>query len=323
MHSAGCSIRMSGMRRYRRREIRWSGLPGLSTSSSSGQSCRPELDATLDRSDGRQGGRAPDETTIRRFREALVRTGAVEKLFARFDAHLKDAGYLARISRHGRADHATIVAAPRQRMTDAGKEIVKGGGIPPDWQANPRKPAQKDRDARWTLKPGRRKTRPDGMAMGAIATPVFGCKSHINANRRHGFVRTWIVTDAARHDGHVAGGLPDQANTGSTATDSTVRADTAYRSQKNDKKIARAGLTPKVHFRRPPGKPMPVHHERANAAWSKVRSAIEHPFVGMKTRMGLFVRTIGIDRARARIGMANIAFNMKRLLFRERKGAVA
>ncbi len=85
-----------------------------------------------------------------------------------------------------------------RRMTDAGKEIVKGGGIPPDWQANPRKPAQKDRDARWTLKRGRRKTRPDGTAMGAIATPVFGCKSHINADRRHGFVRTWIVTDAAQ-----------------------------------------------------------------------------------------------------------------------------
>ncbi len=145
--------------------------------------------------------------------------------------------------------------------------------------------------------------------MGAIATPVFGCKSHIDADRRHGFVRTWIVTDAARHDGRVPGGLPDQPNTGST-----VRADTAYRSQKNEKKIARAGLT---------SKPMPVHHERANAARSKVRSAIEHPFAGMKTRMGLFVRTICIDRARARIGMAKIAFNMKRLLFRERKGAVA
>ncbi len=39
--------------------------------------------------------------------------------------------------------------------------------------------------------------------------------------------------------------------------------------------------------------------------------------------MGLFVRTIGIDQARVRIGMANIAVNMKRLLFRERKGAVA
>ncbi len=206
-----------------------------------------------------------------------------------------------------------MVAARCQRMTYAGKEIVKGGSIPPDWQANPRKPAQKDRDARWTLKRGRRKTRPDGAAMGAIATPVFDYKSHIDADRRHGFVRTWIVTAAARHDGRVAGGLPDQANTGST-----VWADTTYRSQKNEKKIARAGLTSKVRFCRPPGRSMPVHHERANAARSKVRSAIEHPFAGMKARTGLFVRTIGIDRARARI-----AFNMKRLLFRERKGAVA
>ena len=98
----------------------------------------------------------------------------------------------------GQIVDATIVAAPRRRMTDAGKEIVKGGGIPPDWQVNPRKPAQKDRDARWTLKPGRKKTRPDGTAMVAIATPVFGDKSPIDADRRHGFVRTWIVTDAAR-----------------------------------------------------------------------------------------------------------------------------
>ena len=37
--------------------------------------------------------------------------------------------------------------------------------------------------------------------------------------------------------------------------------------------------------------------------------------------MGLFVRTIGIARAKAKIGMANIAFNMKRLVFLERRAA--
>ena len=66
----------------------------------------------------------------------------------------------------GQTVDTTIVAAPRQRMTDAGKEIVRGGGIPADWQANPRKPAQKDRDARWTLGRGRGKTRPDGTGDG-------------------------------------------------------------------------------------------------------------------------------------------------------------
>lgn len=252
---------------------------------------------------------------IWRFREALVQAGAVDRLFARFDAHLKGAGYLAM---GGQIVDASIIAAPRQRMTDTEKEIVKGGDIPPDWKAKPRKLAQKDRDARWTLKRGRRKKRPDGTAMMEITTPVFGYKNHINTDRRHGFIRKWSVTDAARYDGRELGGLLDKANTGSA-----IWADTAYRSQKNEKKIARAGLSSKVHFRKPAGKAMPARHERANSARSRGRSAVEHPFAEIKSRMGLFVRTIGIDRATARIGMANIAFNMKRLAFWERKDAAA
>ena len=39
--------------------------------------------------------------------------------------------------------------------------------------------------------------------------------------------------------------------------------------------------------------------------------------------MGLFVKTIGTDRATVKIGMANIAFNMKRLVFWERRAAIA
>ena len=39
--------------------------------------------------------------------------------------------------------------------------------------------------------------------------------------------------------------------------------------------------------------------------------------------MGLSVRTIGIARANAKIGMANIAFNMKRLAFWERTSTTA
>ena len=65
------------------------------------------------------------------------------------------------------------------------------------------------------------------------------------------------------------------------------------------------------------------HRQRANAARSKVRCHVEHPFAELKDRMGLFVRTIGITRAKAKIGMANIVFNMKRMVFWERKLAAA
>ncbi|PRX27667.1 transposase-like protein DUF772, partial [Meinhardsimonia xiamenensis] len=61
------------------------------------------------RSVGAAGGdRVPDETTIWRFREALVQAGAIERLFARFDAHLRAAGYLAM---SGQIVDASIVAA--------------------------------------------------------------------------------------------------------------------------------------------------------------------------------------------------------------------
>lgn len=68
---------------------------------------------------------------------------------------------------------------------------------------------------------------------------------------------------------------------------------------------------------------MPARQERANAALSKVRSVVEHPFAEMEARMGLFVRTIGIDRAKAKIGIANLAYNMKRFVFWERRATVA
>ena len=35
--------------------------------------------------------------------------------------------------------------------------------------------------------------------------------------------------------------------------------------------------------------------------------------------MGLFIRTIGIKRAEAKITLANLAYNMQRLIFHERR----
>ena len=40
-----------------------------------------------------------------------------------------------------------------------------------------------------------------------------------------------------------------------------------------------------------------------------------------KANMGLFIRTIGIRRAEAKIILANLAFNMQRLIFHETRAA--
>lgn len=60
---------------------------------------------------------------------------------------------------------------------------------------------------------------------------------------------------------------------------------------------------------------MPANIARAKSAKSKIRSAVEHVFARQKGPMGLIIRTIGIARARVKIGLANLAYNMTRAVW--------
>src|ERR687898_584820 len=96
--------------------------------------------------------RVPDAKTIWLFREQLTRAGAVAHLFARFDAALREAGYLAM---GGQIVDATVVEARRPRLTGDEKATIKAGTVPEAWSKAKR--AQMDTDGRWTLKRGRKR----------------------------------------------------------------------------------------------------------------------------------------------------------------------
>jgi transposase, IS5 family len=257
----------------------------------------------------------PDANTIWNYREALKRAGAVDRLFQRFDAALREAGYLAM---SGQIVDATIVAAPRQRNTAAEKEAIKAGRVPDGWAEKPAKLRQKDRDARWTVKFSKAKPRQDGVPQIDLAVPAFGYKSHISIDRRHGLIRRWTTSDAAAHDGARLAAVLDRQNTASD-----VWGDTAYRSAKNEMLLADHGLVSRIHRKKPKGRPMARRTRRANARKSAVRSAVEHVFARQKGPMALVVRTIGIARAHVKIGLANLAFNMKRYVWLSGRAAPA
>jgi IS5 family transposase len=262
----------------------------------------------------------PDANTIWTFREALTRAmlgdkPAIEVLFARFDAALRQAGFLAM---GGQIIDASIVAAPKQRNTDEEKREIKEGRVPEAWTTSPAKLAQKDRDARWTVKWSKAKPFEDGSPRLDLAVPAFGYKNHIGIDRRHGLIRTWSATDAASYDGAQ---LPILISKENTASD--VWADTAYRSKTNEKHLADTGLRSRIHRKKPKGKPMPANTARANGAKSKVRAAVEHVFAHEKGPMGLVVRTIGLARARVKIGLANLVYNMRRAVWLTGRAAVA
>jgi IS5 family transposase len=263
------------------------------------------------------GERTPDENTIRHFRNRMTETGTLKRVMKAFDWQLHKKGY---IPMSGQIIDASLVPAPKQRNTDDEQQAIKSGKSAKEiWPDEKNKAAQKDTDARWTLKIGGKvRYREDGTPLPMIAQPVFGYKSHISIDRRHGFIRSMAVTSASTADGRLLKQVVSADNTGSE-----VWADSAYRSRRNEKWLGDRMLTSRIHRRKPMGKPMPKATARANAAKSSIRAHVEHVFAHQKNKFGLFIRTIGIARAEAKLTLANLAYNFDRLIFHERRRAMA
>jgi transposase len=122
------------------------------------------------------GGPTPDENTIRLFRDKLTASGTLKRVMKAFDWQLQKKGY---IPMGGQIVDASLVPAPKQRNTDGEKEAIKAGKSAKEiWPDDPNKAAQKDTNARWTLKVGGKvRYRPDGTPLPMIAVPVFGTRA--------------------------------------------------------------------------------------------------------------------------------------------------
>ncbi len=240
--------------------------------------------------------RVPDATTLWLYREALARAGMVERLFDEFDAYLREQGYLAM---GGQIIDASIVSAPKQRNSREENDAIKRGETPPGFAAKPAKHRQKDKDARWTKKHGR---------------SYYGYKNHVSVDRRHKLVRRYTVTDAARHDSQELDAVLDPDNTASD-----VWADSAYRSAETEAKLAERGCKSRIHRRAARNRPLTEREQQANTTRSRVRARVEHVFGDQAHAMGgKLVRTIGLVRAKTKIGLQNLAYNMRRFTYLER-----
>ena len=122
------------------------------------------------------GAPTPDANTIRLFRERLTEAKAITVLFDAFDNRLRTNGYLAM---GGQIVDATLVAAPKQRNTQEEKDAIKAGKSADEvWPDKPAKAAQKDVDARWTIKFAKARVAANGKPQTDIAIPSFGYSAH-------------------------------------------------------------------------------------------------------------------------------------------------
>jgi IS5 family transposase len=237
-------------------------------------------------------GRIPDEKTIWLFRESVKARGLYDELFETFTRFLDAQGFAAR---RGTLIDARIVEVPRQRNTRAENATIKEGLLPADWEKQPAKKAQKDIEARWTQKNGKN---------------YYGYKNHVAIDAKHKFIRRYEVTQASVHDSQCFEQLLDPRN-----RDRTVYADSAYRSEAHERMLKRKRFTSRVHHRAWRDRPLNKREQRENRARSRIRARVEHVFGHqVKAMRQTLVRGIGLARVRTRIALANLAYNMSRLV---------
>lgn len=232
----------------------------------------------------------PDEKTIWAYREVLTETGILKRLFNRFDRHLSEKGLFAEL---GHIVDASIIEVPKQRNSRGENAEIKAGVTPESFKENPNKLRQKDIDARWAIKSGK---------------TYYGYKDHVNIDTKHKLIRSYQVTDAAESDKWQLEPLLDEAN----GNEKKVWADGAYFSEDQEVRLAEKGYVSRILNRT---KKFPEHSAiaRENRRRSKIRKRVEHVFGFMQNSMrGKFIRTIGIVRARIKIGIMNLVYNMCR-----------
>ena len=234
------------------------------------------------------GDTVPDAKTLWLFREQLTQAKLIQKLFNRFDRFLRQNGFSAQ---KGQIVDASIVAAPKQRNSRDDNKQIKEGNVPDDWSEN--KKRQKDTEARWIKKNG---------------VNQFGYKNHLNIDVKHKLIRDYDVTPASVHDSNVFEQLLDKNN-----SSKDVWADSAYRSDDKLATLSQDGYREHIQRKGCRYKPLTEREKCGNHTRSKIRSRIEHVFGVQAMRAGsLLIRTIGLIRAKAKIGLRNLAYNIDR-----------
>jgi IS5 family transposase len=254
--------------------------------------------------------KAPDYSSISRFRTELLRRGLMAPLFKTLMAQIEAKGLVVK---QGTLMDATFVvsaarppSAPPKDKAKGKKAAAEAEGAPktsesatPEAQASEAPPqdpfaagkrSRRDPDARWAKK-------------GSKA--YFGYKLHIAADQAQRMVRRHRVTAANVNDCEIGPELvqPDGG---------PHYGDKGYPSQPLRQKLAEHGLADGIMQLGTKHHPLRPAELRRNKILASIRASVEGVFGEMKQRLGLFrARYLGLDKVRFECDLVVFAFNLK------------
>lgn len=218
----------------------------------------------------------PDETTICKFRNALIRENLMETIFDQVKSQMTEKNL---ILNEGTLVDATLIHAsePKRKKDENGKVISNEAA---------------DSDATYTSKRG---------------VKHHGYKMHI-ATDRAGVIKDIRTTTAKVHDSQMIDELTEDET-------KAIFADSGYMSRERKRSLREKGIYTGIIERRVRGQSeLRAKQSRNNSRFSKIRSIVEMPFAFIKRLMSYTeTRYIGLHKNTQHHYLIAAAYNLRRM----------
>lgn len=246
----------------------------------------------------------PDETTICRFRNGLIKLGILDKVLDMLNGQIEDKGLLVR---EGAVVDASVVESQRrprkvidvmaEDRSEDEKEAEAGESDVAEAQDEPgvKVSYSDDEEAAW-LRKGRR--------------AYYGYKIHAVTDSRDGFLLGGHVTPANYSDTGEFARLVDSVE---LATGAYVYADKGYASGANRDTLLELGLKDGTMDKATRSGPLNAFERMRNRLISGVRQIVERGFGTFKRGYGFArARYIGLSKVEGEFYLVAMAFNLKK-----------
>ncbi|MCP3663778.1 MAG: IS5 family transposase [Gammaproteobacteria bacterium] len=244
----------------------------------------------------------PDETTICRFRNGLIRLNVLDKLLAMLNKQLEDKELLVR---EGAVVDASVVESQRRprKVIDAMPNDRAEGRPDQDGTVKYQVSYSDDEEAAWLRKRNR---------------AYYGYKLHAATDSRDGFVLCGHITPANLSDTGEFERLVDDVD---LEPGSWVYADKGYCSGKNRDILFERDLEDGTMDKIPRGGRLTELEKERNRAISSVRQIVERLFGTLKRGYDYFrARYVGQTKVEGEFHILAMAFNLKKAVRLARTG---
>ena len=222
----------------------------------------------------------PDFTTIWKFKEALVKAGLMDRIFASIDGQMESKGL---ILKKGTLVDAIIIQSGNRPLSRKRREEL---------ETTPS--SQIDTDAQSTEKNGKKH---------------FGYKGHVGVDAESKIIRKRSFTPANVHDSQ-------EMENVLSGDEQSVFADKAYANQKHKRAARALGIYYGVLDKAARNHPLSNRQKKRNKQKSRVRASVEHPFGFMRKKLKVTVLAAKNKLRNAlRFDMSCIIYNVCRVSF--------